>query len=177
MRPGDFFDYVPLGRARLRPTTAIDLVLGVGAAVVMAAWLVGRPVLYSTSAPVMSPFTARSLFIMMAVRQARLHLETWPMVLSLPMTGLVLRGNVSSILTLSAAARVAVPGPRLEQQRILRKALQPLGAALSGSLGQRVVFRLQRSLVRKFAWAPHVGTPPLSRPDRGRGRALLVAVA
>jgi hypothetical protein len=103
VKPGDFFDFVPLERTRLRLTTAIDLLLGVGAAVVMVAWLAGHPVLYSTSAPVMSPFTALSLFIMVAVRQARLHLDTWPMVLSLAMTGLVLGGNVSSMLMLAVS--------------------------------------------------------------------------
>ncbi len=103
MKPGDFFDYVRLEPARLRLTTAIDVLIGVGAAVVMAAWLVGHPVLYSTSSPVMSPFTALSLFIMVAVRQARLHLETWPMVLSLAMTGLVLGGNIASTLLLAVS--------------------------------------------------------------------------
>jgi len=103
MKPGDFFDFAPLEPTRLRLTTAIDLLLGVGAAVVMVAWLAGHPVLYSTSAPVMSPFTALSLFIMVAVRQARLHLETWPMVLSLAMTGLVLGGNIASMLMLAVS--------------------------------------------------------------------------
>jgi hypothetical protein len=100
VRAGDFFDFVPLERTRLQLTTAIDVVLGVGSATVIGAWLLGQPLLYSTSAPVMSPFTALSLFVMVAVRQARLHLETWPMVLSLAMTGLVLGGNVSSIIML-----------------------------------------------------------------------------
>lgn len=100
MKPGDFFDFVPLEPTRLRAATAIDALLGAGSAAVMAAWLLGQPLFYSPSAPVMSPFTALSLFIMVAVRQARLHLETWPMVLSLAMIGLVLGGNVSSILML-----------------------------------------------------------------------------
>lgn len=100
MKPGDFFDYVPLERSRLQLTTAIDLVLAAGSAAVLAAWVLGRPILYAPEAPVMSPFTALSLFIMVAVRQARLQLETWPMVLSLAMTGLVLGGNVSSIIML-----------------------------------------------------------------------------
>jgi hypothetical protein len=100
VKPGDFFDYVPLERTPLRLTTAIDLLLAVGSAAVMGAWLLGSPILYSPSTPVMSAFTALSLFIMVAVRQARLHLETWPMVLSLAMIGLVLGGNVSSIIML-----------------------------------------------------------------------------
>ena len=49
----------------------------------------------------MSAFTAFSLLIMVLVRQARIHLETWPVALSLAMTGLVLGGNVSSIVMLA----------------------------------------------------------------------------
>lgn len=101
MKPGDFFDFVPLEGTRLRVTTAIDVVLGAGCVVVATAWLVGQPVLYSASSPVLSPFTALSLFLMVAVRQAQLHLDTWPMALSLAMTGLVLGGNVSSIVMLA----------------------------------------------------------------------------
>jgi hypothetical protein len=103
VKPGDFFDYVPLEPTPLRVTTAIDVILGLGSATVIAAWLVGRPILYSTSAPVMSAFTALSIFVMVVIRQARLHLETWPMVLSLAMTGLVLGGNVSSIVMLAVS--------------------------------------------------------------------------
>jgi hypothetical protein len=98
---GEAVDHVPLGATQRRLTTAIDGLLAVGSAAVMAAWLVGRPVLYSTSSPVMSAFTAFSILIMVSVRQARLHLETWPMALSLAMTGLVLGGNVSSIVMLA----------------------------------------------------------------------------
>lgn len=49
----------------------------------------------------MSAFTAFSLLLMVLVRQARIHLETWPMALGLAMTGLVLGGNVSSIVMLA----------------------------------------------------------------------------
>lgn len=101
MQPGDFFDFVPLDRARLRLTTAIDAVLGAGTLGVMAAWLAGHPPFYTATAPVMSPFTALSLFLMVAVRQAQLHLETWPMALSLAMSGLVLGGNLSSMVMLA----------------------------------------------------------------------------
>ncbi len=71
-----------------------------GCLVVIAGWLAGRPLFYSPNSPVLSPFTALSIAIMVAVRQAQLHLETWPMALSLAMTGLVFGGNVSSILML-----------------------------------------------------------------------------
>ena len=102
---GDFFDYVPLAPAQRRLTTAIDMIIGVGATVVTVAAVTGQPVLYSASSPVMSPFTALSLLIMVAVRQARVHLETWPMVLTLAMTGLVLGGNVASMLMLAVSPR------------------------------------------------------------------------
>ena len=99
-RPGDFFDFVPLERTRLQVTTVIDALVGAGCVGVLLAWLAGQPVLYSPVAPVLSPFTALSILLMVATRQARLHIETWPMVLSLAMSGLVLGGNASSILML-----------------------------------------------------------------------------
>lgn len=101
MRPGDFFDFVPLERTRLNVTTAIDLVLTAGSLAVIGGWVSGHPLFYSASSPVMSPFTALSILLMVGTRQARLHFETWPMVLSLAMTGLVLGGNASSILMLA----------------------------------------------------------------------------
>ena len=91
----------PIGARERRLTTLLDALLGVASAAVFVAWIAGSPILYTETAPVMSPFTAFSLLIMVAVRQARLHLETWPMALSLAMTGLVLGGNVSSIVMLS----------------------------------------------------------------------------
>ena len=97
--------YVPLGDAQRRLTTAIDLVLVIGSLAVMLAWLLGRPILYSATAPVMSPFTALSILIMAAVRQARLHLDTWNLPMSLAMTGLVLGGNVSSLIMLATTPR------------------------------------------------------------------------
>jgi len=98
---GDVVGHVPLGQAQRRVVAALDAALALGSAAVMAAWLAGRPVLYTESAPVMSGFTAFSLLIMASVRQARLRLATWPMALSLAMTGLVLGGNVSSIVMLA----------------------------------------------------------------------------
>lgn len=89
--------------ASTRLTTVIDAALALISAAVMVAWFVERPILYSTTAPVTSWFTAFSILIMVVVRQARLHLDTWPMALSLAMTALVASGNVSSILILWVA--------------------------------------------------------------------------
>ncbi len=94
-------DRVPIGARERRLTTAVDAVVAVAAAAVLLAWAVGRPLLYTPAAPVMSVFTAFSLLLMVLVRQARLHLETWPIALSLAMTGLILGGNVSSIVMLA----------------------------------------------------------------------------
>jgi hypothetical protein len=91
----------PLGALPRRWTTVIDAVLAVASCGVLLAWLAGHPLLYEPAAPVMSAFTAFSLLLMVLVRQARLHLDTWPMALSLAMSGLVLGGNVSSIVMLA----------------------------------------------------------------------------
>jgi len=99
---GDPESREPLGIPLRRLTTALDALLAVAAGVVVLAWVAGRPILHAPAAPVMSPFTAVSLLLMVLVRQARIHLETWPMALSLAMTGLVLGGNVSSILMLAS---------------------------------------------------------------------------
>ena len=101
MNQGDIAGHAPIGALPRRLTTAIDALLAVASAAVFVAWIAGRPVLYTPHAPVMSAFTAFSLLIMVSVRQARIHLKTWPMALSLAMTGLVLGGNVSSIVMLA----------------------------------------------------------------------------
>lgn len=95
--------YESIGATRRKLSTVFDGLLLAGAAAVLIAWLAGSPILYSEKAPVMSPFTAFSLLLMIGVRQARLHLETWPMALSLAMSGLVLGGNLSSILMLAVS--------------------------------------------------------------------------
>jgi hypothetical protein len=96
-------DELTLSAASRRLATLLDGLLAVATTTVIVAWLVGQPVFYSATSPVMSWFTAFSLLIMVAVRQARLHLDTWPTALSLAMTGLVLGGNVSSVVMLAMA--------------------------------------------------------------------------
>jgi len=91
-----------MGVSIRRATMALDILLVVAASVAFGAWLAGRPLLYTDAAPVMSPFTAFSLLVMVLVRLARLNLETWPEALSLAMSGLVLGGNLSSIVMLSS---------------------------------------------------------------------------
>lgn len=90
----DITSLAPLER---RVTIAVDAVLAVATTVVILAWILGRPVLYSPSSPVMSPFTAFSLLVLVLVRQGRLHDKDWPVALNFAMTGLVLGGNVASM--------------------------------------------------------------------------------
>lgn len=94
-------DHVPLAAAQRRWTTVLDALLAAASVAVILAWVAGRPILDAPASPVMSAFTALSILLMVLVRQARLHLETWPMALSLAMSGLVLGGNVSSIVMLA----------------------------------------------------------------------------
>jgi hypothetical protein len=117
----------PLGASERRLATAIDAVIAVGSLVVMLGWFVGRPIAYSEAAPVMSPFTAFSLLLMVGVRQARLHYESWPVTQSLALTGLVLGGNVASI------ALLAVMPPELQASFpgiVLTSAMTSLGLVL-----------------------------------------------
>lgn len=90
----DITSLAPLER---RVTIAVDAILAVATTVVILAWILGRPVLYSPSSPVMSPFTAFSLLVLVLVRQGRLHDRDWPVALNFAMTGLVLGGNVASM--------------------------------------------------------------------------------
>jgi len=85
-----------------RTTAGLDGLLLAASGIVIALWLLGRPPFYSESSPVMSVFTAFSLAILVGVRLLRRYTHTWPLSLSLAMIGLVLGGNVSSILMLTS---------------------------------------------------------------------------
>ena len=102
MTPGEAGgDVALLAEPQRRLTLLIDGVLVAAAAGVTLAWIVGSPILYTPSAPVMSPFTAFSLLVLVLVRLARVYAEQWPATLNFAMTGLVLGGNVSSIVMLA----------------------------------------------------------------------------
>jgi hypothetical protein len=127
-----------LGTTPRRVTTIVDALLAAGCAAVIGAWLVGRPLLYSPAAPVMSAFTAASLLIMVAVRQAQLHLTTWPLPLSLAMTGIVLGGNVSSIVMLATTPSelwASFPG------LVLTSTMTSIGLILFGAYDFVIAFR------------------------------------
>lgn len=94
-------DVTSLTPTEVRVTTAIDALLVLATGGVILAWGLGHPPFYTASAPVLSPFTALSLLILAVVRQARVHAQDWPVSLSFALTGLVLGGNVSSIIMLA----------------------------------------------------------------------------
>ncbi len=86
----------------------LDWGILIGSVVVIFAWLIGKPLFYSTSEPVMSIFTAISLLILSFVRLATKRLYLWPFTLSVAFLLIVAGGNLSSIMMLTSAAKVFV---------------------------------------------------------------------
>ena len=91
-------DKVDARKSAFRISTAIDFVLLLGSLVVTVMWLFDSPPLYSEDSPVMSIFTSFSILLMVGSRLARKLLFGWPTALTLAVIGLVLGGNVSSML-------------------------------------------------------------------------------
>jgi hypothetical protein len=71
-------------------------------------WFTDHAPFYTTSGPVLSPFTAISLIILCGCRLARKHLEVWPMPLSMAWIGIVIGGQIASISMLSLVPRILV---------------------------------------------------------------------
>ncbi len=76
----------------------LDALILLASILVTILWLAGYPALYSDSSPVMSAFTSLSLLLMAGSRLARKLLFGWPTALTLALIGLVMGGNVSSML-------------------------------------------------------------------------------
>ncbi|MEQ8350470.1 MAG: hypothetical protein RH862_03245 [Leptospiraceae bacterium] len=81
-----------------RISIALDALLFSGALLVTFLWLLGYPAFYSDSSPVMSAFTSLSILLMVGSRIARKTLFGWPTALTLAVNGLVMGGNISSML-------------------------------------------------------------------------------
>ena len=107
MTPDTARDIVALRPVERKLTTLLDALLMLGTAVVILAWVLGRPILYTPSAPVMSPFTAFSLLLLSFVRIGRLYDRDWPITLNFAVTGLVLGGNVASMLLIALMPKEA----------------------------------------------------------------------
>ena len=84
----------------------LDFIIFVGSVVVILAWVLGKPLFYNPNGPVMSIFTAISLFFWLVF--------DWPRYFALPFTGniallmIVVEEIFSSMMMLSTAAKVHV---------------------------------------------------------------------
>ena len=107
-------------------------------AVLSVAWLIDKPLFYSDSQPVMSVFTSLSLFLMVGVRLARKFLFAWPLPMSLAIIGLVLGGNVSSILM-----QTSMPGAILQSFSglVMTSVMTSIGLVLFCFYELRIVLR------------------------------------
>lgn len=86
----------------------LDIGIFIGSIAVIFAWLIGKPFFYTTDGPVMSIFTAISLFFVAGIRLARRYLFLWPFTLSLAFLVIVGGGNLSSLMMLLSAPKIHV---------------------------------------------------------------------
>lgn len=131
-------DIVSLGPLEKRATIAVDVLLAVATTVVILAWVLGKPLFYSSTSPVMSPFTAFSLLVLVLVRQGRMHDRDWPVTLNFAMTGLVLGGNVASMAMIALMPSGAWPS---FSAIVLTSAMTSLGLVLFCLYDLAIVFR------------------------------------
>jgi hypothetical protein len=78
----------------------------IGSIAVITFWMIGSPILYTDSGPVMSIFTSISLFMLSGIRLAHRYLLRWPVTLSMAILVIVGGGNISSIMMMTAAPQV-----------------------------------------------------------------------
>lgn len=86
----------------------LDFIILVGSVVVIGAWMLGMPLFYNPNGPVMSIFTAISLFMLVAIRLAARYFELWPFTMSIAFLLIVGGGNLSSFLMLTSTPKVYV---------------------------------------------------------------------
>lgn len=82
-------------------TCVLDLILLGSATVVFFLWIGDVPPFYSSTRPVLSPFTCFSLMLLSGSRIALQHLKSFPSPLSLALLLLVIGGNISSVMVQS----------------------------------------------------------------------------
>ena len=86
----------------------LDIIIFGGSIVAIGAWLLGMPLFYDPNGPVMSIFTAISLFILLSIRLATRYLYLWPFTLSIAFLLIVGGGNFSSLLMLVSAPKIHI---------------------------------------------------------------------
>lgn len=78
--------------------TALDLAILSGSGIYLILWFTDLNFLYTENAPVLSPLTCFSLLLMTGGRLAHKHLTAWPTLLTMAWLGIVIGGNLSSIM-------------------------------------------------------------------------------
>ncbi len=86
----------------------LDFIILGGSLVAMGAWILGTPLFYDTNGPVMSIFTAISIFMIVGIRLATRYLYLWPFTMSIAFLLIVGGGNLSSILMLAYTPTVHI---------------------------------------------------------------------
>jgi len=86
----------------------LDVVIFGGSIVAIGAWVFGMPLFYDANGPVMSMFTAISLFMIVGIRLATRYLYLWPFTMSIAFLLIVGGGNFSSLLMLISAPTVHI---------------------------------------------------------------------
>ena len=86
----------------------LDFIIFIGSVVVILAWVLGMPLFYNPNGPVMSIFTAISLFFLVGIRLATRYFALWPFTGNIALLMIVGGGNLSSMMMLGTAAKVHV---------------------------------------------------------------------
>jgi hypothetical protein len=79
-------------------TCALDLMLLGSSTIIFVLWIFNIRPFYSSTHPVLSPFTCFSLMLLSSSRLALRHLSSFPSPLSLALLLLVVGGNISSVM-------------------------------------------------------------------------------
>ncbi|TGM43974.1 hypothetical protein EHQ92_14825 [Leptospira biflexa] len=86
----------------------LDFLILIGASLALVTWIFGVPLFYKMDGPVLSIFTAISLFVIVGLRLATRHFQLWPFTANLAFLMIVGGGNISSILMLLSAPMVHI---------------------------------------------------------------------
>ncbi|WP_244934741.1 hypothetical protein [Leptospira jelokensis] len=97
-----------LDKQFLKWSEILDWIILLGSSIVIVSWIFSVPILYQTEGPVLSLFTAISLWVIVSLRIATKHFHLWPFTANLAFLMIVGGGNISSILMLLSAPAVHI---------------------------------------------------------------------
>ncbi|HMV42702.1 MAG TPA: hypothetical protein PK079_25545 [Leptospiraceae bacterium] len=86
----------------------LDFSILIGSVIVILAWAFGMPLFYNPNGPVMSIFTAISLFTIVGLRLATKYFSLWAFTINIALLLIVGGGNLSSLLMLATAPAIHV---------------------------------------------------------------------